>query len=147
MSKNYDDCLFAFYMGKFGLIWYVEYKSEQDITIIGNNNKEKVFVFKGNHASIINNLLNIDGVDACLAYFRSQKNILLKNEQEQKTQKFNYGDTMFVIDYEYERVYCEQVTIIGHDKQGNVFYNSLRESECYENPQDAYQVLNTIKTL
>lgn len=118
MSKNYDDCLFAFYMGKFGLIWYVEYKSEQDITIIVNNNKEKVFVFKGNHASIINNLLNIDGVDACLEYFRSQENILLKNEKEQKTQKFNYGDTMFVVD-----------------------------GACYENPYDAYQVLNIIKRL
>lgn len=56
-------------------------------------------------------------------------------------QKLNYGDKFFVVDYEYERIYCEAVTLIGRDVDGNIYYNSLRPEHCYTTYEEALQAL------
>lgn len=54
---------------------------------------------------------------------------------------FNFGDLIYLVDHESERVYAEEVCRIGHDRQGNIFYNDNRAEECFKTEAEAWERL------
>lgn len=58
-----------------------------------------------------------------------------------QTNKFNFGDIIFLIDNEFESVRFEFVHRIGHDRHGNVYYNDNRAEECFKSEAEAWERL------
>lgn len=124
---------------------------EEKFTIKNSNGKLIQFefdyffdIFRDSDNAIFKNVETGKISSICITYLYRKyllENLLFEDDSKVCEQKLKYGDKFFVVDYEYERIYCEAVTIIGRDVDGNIYYNSLRPEHCYITFEEAMQAL------